>query len=118
MLSTRPVVGAVGGVAAVLAFRGDRVTWRAPTGAMSVALLREVRAREGGLVALLRRNPAVRRTGPRKEPVMALLVTCRGCGQEYEPKAGDVIAGRWRLCPGCRDAEPGPSGSPASGVLR
>ena len=34
---------------------------------------------------------------------MPLEVTCKRCGKVYETKPGDVISGKWRLCPQCRE---------------
>lgn len=33
---------------------------------------------------------------------MAIEIQCRNCGKVYETKPGDVISGKWRLCPNCR----------------
>ncbi len=35
----------------------------------------------------------------------AIITTCRRCYQEYEPDRRAIVAGVWRLCPTCREAE-------------
>lgn len=36
---------------------------------------------------------------------MAIEVTCKVCGQPFEPSRKDVLAGphRWQVCPECRE---------------
>jgi hypothetical protein len=36
----------------------------------------------------------------------AFVTTCRQCGTEFEPTHDAIIAGVWRVCPGC---QPSPS---------
>jgi hypothetical protein len=31
-----------------------------------------------------------------------ILVACRRCGREFTPDQRVIVAGAWRLCPGCR----------------
>lgn len=39
---------------------------------------------------------------------MAMVVTCRMCGVEFEPTAEVILAGLWRVCEACRvDGSPG-----------
>ncbi len=33
---------------------------------------------------------------------MAMEVHCQVCRQPFEPERIDIVAGVWRLCPGCR----------------
>ena len=35
---------------------------------------------------------------------MALVIVCRDCGEKYEPSADDIAAGRWQVCPECRES--------------
>lgn len=39
---------------------------------------------------------------------MTLSTTCRQCGSEYEPDAASIKAGRWQICPQCRQTQPEP----------
>ena len=37
---------------------------------------------------------------------MPLEVICARCKKPFTTGPGDVISGRWRLCPDCRDEQP------------
>jgi len=49
---------------------------------------------------------------------MSVIVVCRRCGREFAPDRRAILAGRWRLCPACRDPEPpgGAAGRPPERV--
>jgi len=34
-----------------------------------------------------------------------ILTTCRRCGAEHEADRRAIVAGAWRLCPRCREAD-------------
>ncbi len=55
---------------------------------------------------------ATRRRGRRHlgEATMPIEVRCRRCGRPFVADRAAILAGRWRLCPACRD--PSPSGAP------
>ena len=37
---------------------------------------------------------------------MGMRTRCRRCGREYDLDRAAIVAGRWRLCPACRDLPP------------
>ncbi len=48
---------------------------------------------------------------------MPIEIRCRGCGRPFVADRAAILAGRWRLCPVCRDPSPpggvaGPSPDP------
>ncbi len=39
-----------------------------------------------------------------------IAITCRSCGNEFQPSGDDIRAGHWHTCPRCR-GEPGEQAS-------